>query len=239
MAARPHRSAAHVENFGSGLSPIPWVAQVSAPSHMQSPRRDLAAKTIRRQTVKEPITSYIGLDIHKESIAMAIADADRAAPRFIGTINPIPAELCKAMRRVCTKESTLVVYEAGPCGYGWVRYLRKQGWACDVIAPSRITRKPSEKRIKTDRRDALLLARESRSGNLTSIVVPDEGDEAIRDLSRARADACTARYESSLANAGDDAAPWAPLSGKKFLDPGARSTPVHDPLRTSGARARL
>ena len=123
--------------------------------------------------MKEPTTSYIGLDIHKESIAMAIAEADRAAPRFIGTINPVPAELCKAMRRVCTKESTLVVYEAGPCGYGWVRYLRKQGWTCDVIAPSRITRKPAEKRIKTDRRDALLLARESRSGNLTSIVVPD------------------------------------------------------------------
>jgi transposase len=87
--------------------------------------------------VKEPTTSYIGLDIHKESIAMAIADADRAAPRFIGTINPVPAELCKAMRRVCTKENTLVVYEAGPCGYGWVRYLRKQGWACDVIAQIR------------------------------------------------------------------------------------------------------
>ena len=75
MAARPHRSAAHVEKFGSGLSPISWVAQVSAPSHMQSPRRDRTAKTIRRQTVKEPTTSYIGLDIHKESIAMAIADA--------------------------------------------------------------------------------------------------------------------------------------------------------------------
>src|SRR3984957_18517109 len=188
MAARPHRSAAHVEKFGSGLSPISWVAQVSAPSHMQSPRRDLSAKTIRRQTVKEPTTSHIGLDIHKESIAIAIADADRAAPRFIGTINPVPAELCKAMRRVCTKENTLVVYEAGPCGYGWVRYLRKQGWACDVIAPSRITRKPSEKRIKTDRRDALLLARESRAGNLTSTVVPDERDEAIRDLTRARED---------------------------------------------------
>ena len=144
--------------------------------------------------MKEPITSYIGLDIHKESIAMAIADADRAAPRFIGAINPVPAELCKAMRRVCTKESTLVVYEAGPCGYGWVRYLRKQGWACDVIAPSRITRKPSEKRIKTDRRDALLLARESRSGNLTSIVVPDERDEAIRDLVRAREDTRIARH---------------------------------------------
>jgi len=96
---------------------------------------------------------------------MAIADADRAPPRFIGTINPVPAELCKAMRRVCAKETTLVVYEAGPCGYGWVRYLRKQGWACDVIAPSRITRKPAEQRITPERRYALLLARESRAGN--------------------------------------------------------------------------
>lgn len=145
-----------------------------------------------------PTTSYIGLDIHKESIAMAIAEADRTAPRFIGTINPVPAELCKAMRRACAKESTLVVYEAGLCGYGWVRYLRKQGWACDVIAPSRITRKPSEKRVKTDRRDALLLARESRAGNLTSIVVPDERDEAIRDLTRAREDARTARHRVRL-----------------------------------------
>jgi transposase len=148
--------------------------------------------------VKEPITSYIGLDIHKESIAMAIADADRAAPRFIGTINAVPAELCKAMRRVCDKDSALVVYEAGPCGYGWVRYLRKQGWSCDVIAPSRITRKPAEKRLKTDRRDSLLLARESRSGNLTSIVVPDERDEAIRDLTRARDDARAARHRVRL-----------------------------------------
>src|ERR1700677_2818052 len=165
---------------------------------MQSPRRDRTAKTIRRQTVKEPTTSYIGLDIHKESIAIAIADADRAAPRFIGTINPVPAELCKAMRRVCTKETTLIVYEAGPCGYGWVRYLRKQGWTCDVIAPSRITRQPAEKRLKTDRRDALLLARESRAGNLTSIVVPDERDEAIRDLVRTREDARTARHRVRL-----------------------------------------
>src|ERR1700689_3296718 len=112
MGARPLRGAAHVEIVGSGLSPIPWVAQVSAPSHMQSPRRDLSAKTIRRQTVKEPITSSSRMDIQKESIALAIAYAGRAAPRFIGTINSVPAELCKAMRRVFTKETTSVVYEA-------------------------------------------------------------------------------------------------------------------------------
>ena len=68
---------------------------------------------------------------------MAIADADRAAPRFVGTSNPVPAEVCKAMRRVCTKESTLIVYEAGPCGYGWVRYLRKQGCVDDPLRTSR------------------------------------------------------------------------------------------------------
>jgi transposase len=144
--------------------------------------------------VKEAITSYVGLDIHKDSVAIAIADAGRASPRFIGTTNPVPWELCKALRRQrCRPENTLLVYEAGPCGYGWVRYLRKQHWCCEVIAPSRITRSPSEQRVKTDRRDALMLARQLRAGDLTHIVVPDERDEAIRDLSRAREDAIAAR----------------------------------------------
>lgn len=148
--------------------------------------------------MNETITSFIGLDIHKDSIAIAVADAGRAAPRFIGTTTSSPAVLCKTLRRVSKAEHTLVVYEAGPCGYGWVRYLRNQGWTCEVIAPSRISRSPAEQRIKTDRRDALLLARESRAGNLTSIVVPDERDEAIRDLSRAREDACAARLRVRL-----------------------------------------
>jgi len=144
--------------------------------------------------VSETITSYVGLDIHKASIAIAVAEAGRAAPRFIGTINPVPSELCKALRRQrCSPGSTLLVYEAGPCGYGWMRYLRKQGWRCEVIAPSRITRSVSERRLKTDRRDALMLARQCRAGDLTAIVVPDERAEAIRDLSRAREDACAAR----------------------------------------------
>jgi transposase len=152
-----------------------------------------------RQTVKETITAYVGLDIHKDSVAVAIADSGRTAPRFVGTTNPLPSELCKALRRQrCRPENTLLVYEAGPCGYGWVRYLRKQHWNCEVIAPSRITRSPSEKRIKTDRRDALMLARQLRAGDLTRIVVPDERDEAIRDLVRAREDACAARLRVRL-----------------------------------------
>jgi transposase len=146
--------------------------------------------------VKEVITSYVGLDIHKDTVAIAVAGAGRSAPRFIGTIHPSPAELCKTLRRNhCTPENSVLVYEAGPCGYGWVRYLRKQGWTCEVIAPSRITRQAAEKRLKTDRRDALLLARESRAGNLTPIAVPDARDEAIRDLSRAREDAMAARMK--------------------------------------------
>lgn len=149
--------------------------------------------------MNETITSYVGLDIHKDSVAIAIADAGRAAPRFIGTINPGPSELCKALRRErCRPESTLLVYEAGPCGYGWVRYLRGRSWRCEVIAPSRLTRSPAEQRVKTDRRDALLLARELRSGNLTSIVVPDERDEAMRDLTRTREDAVAARLRTRL-----------------------------------------
>lgn len=79
-----------------------------------------------------------------------------------------------------------------------MRYLRDRKWRCEVIAPSRLTRSPVEQRVKTDRRDALLLARELRSGNLTSIVVPDERDEAIRDLTRAREDAVAARLRIRL-----------------------------------------
>lgn len=144
--------------------------------------------------MQETITSYVGLDIHKDSIAIAIAEPGRAAPRFLGTINPLPSELCKALRRQrCSAQTTLLMYGAGPCGYGWVRYLRKQQWRREVVAPSRITRSPSEQLIKTDRRDALMLARQSRADDLTPIMIPDERDEAIRDLSRAREDAVAAR----------------------------------------------
>lgn len=148
--------------------------------------------------MKETITSYIGLDVHKDSIAIAVAEAGRAAPRFIGTTPPAPAALCKALTRCAQRSTTLVVYEAGPCGYGWARYLNAQGWRCEVISPTHITRKAAEKRLKTDRLDAQLLARESRAGNLVKVAMPDERDEAIRDLSRAREDAGVARLRARL-----------------------------------------
>lgn len=148
--------------------------------------------------MNETITSYVGLDIHKDSIAVAVAEAGRSTPRFIGTVPPDLATLCKALTRCTKRESTLVVYEAGPCGYGWVRHLSAHGWHCEVISPAHITRKAAEKLIKTDRLDAVLLARESRAGNLVKVVVPDVRDEAMRDLARAREDALAARLRARL-----------------------------------------
>jgi transposase len=89
----------------------------------------------------------------------------------------------------------LVVYEAGPSGYGLARELRARGFGCEVVAPAKIARAPGE-RIKTDRRDCLMLARLARAGELVAVVVPDARDEAIRDLSRAREDALAARLKA-------------------------------------------
>jgi transposase len=116
-------------------------------------------------------------------------------PRFIGTVGPDLEQLLKALRSLGKPETLLVVYEAGPCGYGLARQLRSRGYTCEVVAAGKIARRPGE-RIKTDRRDALTLARLARSGDLVTVVVPDERDEAMRDLSRAREDAVRARLKA-------------------------------------------
>ena len=143
----------------------------------------------------EIITGFVGLDAHAESTAIGFAGAGRAAPRFIGTVGAKRTELLKALGKLGEPGSLLVVYEAGPCGYGLVRELTGAGYHCEVIAPSKIPTKPGE-RIKTDRRDALKLAGLARAGELVPVVVPDERDEAIRDLSRARVDAVRARLKA-------------------------------------------
>lgn len=146
--------------------------------------------------MKETITSFVGLDVHKDSIAVAVAQAGRLAPRFIGTVVPSLPSLRKVLRNTGHASRTLVVYEAGPCGYGLARRLNAEGYNCQVVAPARIARSPIDQRIKTDRRDALLLARESRAGNLVPVVLPDERDEAVRDLSRTREDVVAARLRA-------------------------------------------
>jgi transposase len=151
-------------------------------------------KKHRRQTMNELITGFVGLDAHAESTAIGFAAAGREAPRFVGTVGPKPAELKKALGKLGEPQTLLIVYEAGPCGYTLARELTAQGYRCEVVAPSRIPRRPGE-RVKTDRRDALMLASLARAGELVAVTIPDERDEAIRDLSRARVDAVRARLK--------------------------------------------
>jgi transposase len=145
--------------------------------------------------MKKPITSLVGLDVHKDSIAMAVAEAGREEPRFVGMVSPLWAPVSKVLGRLGRREALQIVYEAGPCGYTLARQLRAHGYACEVIAPAKIARRPGD-RIKTDRRDALVLARTARAGELISVTIPDERDEALRDLSRSREDAVRARLKA-------------------------------------------
>ena len=130
---------------------------------------------------------FVGLDTSKLKIAVAVAEDGRQGEvRFLGEIDNTP----EAVRRLVSKLSgkhreLLFCYEAGPTGYGLQRQISALGHECAVIAPSLIPKRPGE-RVKTNRRDALTLARLHRAGELTAIWVPDPGHEAVRELVRAR-----------------------------------------------------
>ncbi|MBL4710777.1 MAG: IS110 family transposase [Flavobacteriales bacterium] len=131
---------------------------------------------------------YVGLDTHKDTIAVAIADIAGGKPRYYGEIANTPRALTKLMKDVSPNgEVTSYCYEAGPCGYGIYRQISGSGHDCSVVAPSLIPTRPGD-RVKTDRRDSENLARLHRAGELTPVWVPDEEQEAIRDLTRARED---------------------------------------------------
>src|SRR5688572_23680180 len=135
-------------------------------------------------------TLFIGMDVHKDSIAVAYVAPDHGAEVIsLGSIGTRQCDIDQLIRKMQSKAKHLIfVYEAGPCGYWLDRYLSKKDHACWVVAPSLIPKKASD-RVKTDRRDAVQLARLMLSGDLTPVYVPALEDEAIRDLSRAREDA--------------------------------------------------
>ena len=131
-------------------------------------------------------TGSVGLDVHQDSIAVAdVAKDHYAEVVYVGTLGTRHGDLAQRIRHLpSTATQRVFVYEAGPWGDGLYCSLRKQGYACWVVAPSRRPKQAGD-RVNTDRRDAVQLARLRRSGALTSVYVPKEADAAIRDLKAA------------------------------------------------------
>ena len=127
---------------------------------------------------------FLGLDVHAETIAVAIAEPGGEV-RSLGTIANREESIRKLVKKLGSVEQLRACYEAGPTGYVLYWQLAKLGIKCEVIAPTLVPVKAGD-RVKTDRRDAEKLARSYRSDDLTAVWVPDESSEALRDLVRAR-----------------------------------------------------
>ena len=132
-------------------------------------------------------TLFVGLDVHKKTIAVATVDGSaRAEVRFYGTIENTPDAISGLCKKLSKEGRQLhACYEVGPCGYNVQRHLTRVGHRCDVVAPSLIPRKAGDK-VKTNRRDAMMLAQTLRAGQLTEVWVPDQAHEAMRDIVRLR-----------------------------------------------------
>jgi transposase len=140
-------------------------------------------EAIMKNTIKKTIR-FVGLDVHAQTITAAVCDSEGMV-RTLGTIPNRPESVARLVKRLNAGGAWKACYEAGPTGYALYWQLTKRNIECDVIAPTLIPVKAGD-RVKTDRRDAERLARSFRSGDLTSVWVPDQDHEALRDLVRAR-----------------------------------------------------
>jgi transposase len=128
---------------------------------------------------------YLGMDVHKESITIAVLPAGAKAPTRLERLpNDVP-KLKKWLERVARDGEIRACYEASGAGYVLHRALKEWGYACDVIAPSLIPKRPGVQR-KHDKRDAVDLARLYRAGELVTVRIPSEADERVRDVVRCR-----------------------------------------------------
>ena len=141
----------------------------------------------RRADHGEYSEAFVALDVSKTKHAVAIADGGRGSEvRFLGEVANSPAAVERLIRKLAGRYGKLhFCYEAGPTGYGLYRQIQALGHVCLVVAPALIPKRPGE-RVKTNRRDAVTLARLHRAGELTGVWVPDATHEAVRDLVRAR-----------------------------------------------------
>ncbi|MEA3198542.1 MAG: transposase [Gammaproteobacteria bacterium] len=138
--------------------------------------------------MRDDSEAFVAFDTSKLSNAVAIAEGGRAGEvRFLGEIETTEAAVVRLVKKLAGKYAQLTFcYEAGPTGYGLYHLIKRLGHDCVVVAPS-LTPKKAGDRVKTNRRDALDLARQLRAGELTAVWVPDARHEAMRDLTRARA----------------------------------------------------
>lgn len=138
--------------------------------------------------MEHSIEVFVGIDVAKSRNAVAIADSGRDGEvRYLGEVDASADSMRRLIKRLASRHSHLhFCYEAGPTGYGLHRLITELGHSCTVVAPSLIPVKAGD-RVKTNRRDAIVLAKLLRAGELTAVWVPDESHEAMRDLVRARA----------------------------------------------------
>ena len=165
---------------------------------------------------------FIGLDVHAETIAVAVAEP-QGEVRSLGIIANRAESIRRLMKKLGPAEQLRVCYEASPTGYVVYWQLTALGVPCEVVAPTLVPVKAGD-RVKTDRRDALKLARSYRAGDLTPVWVPDTAHEALRDLVRARA-------------AGEKGSTPRPASlGQVSAPPGAAPAVGHDGMDAAASR---